>query len=199
MPPMRRRDLLACSASAALACVALAVGGGAHATPAGAATPRTGLSLIALSARRDDDGVVLNYDVLIDLSDDLKDALERGISVVFVVDAAVFRRRWYWTDRALGRAVRRWRLAYQPLTASWRVGLVGGLNQTFSTLEEAMLAITRSTQWRLVDLDQLDPEGRHYVEFSFRLDDTQLPGPMQIGLGGTAGWSMAVERSVRVE
>ena len=48
---------------------------------------------------------------------------------------------------------------------------------------------------------ELDPESRHYVEFSWRLDTTQLPRPMQIGLSGISGaseWSLGVERSVRL-
>lgn len=158
-----------------------------------------GMELPTLRAVRRDGELVLEYDVRIQLSRAVEDALGRGVPVHFVARADLYRDRWYWRDERVVRATRSWRLAYQPLTASWRVGLVGGLNQSFATLEEAMLAITRSTQWRLVDLAQLDPDGRHYVEFSFRLDDSQLPGPMQIGLGGTAGWSLAVERSVRVE
>jgi hypothetical protein len=46
---------------------------------------------------------------------------------------------------------------------------------------------------------QIDPDARHYVEFSFRLDTSQLPSPMQIGLPGSAEWSLGVERTVRVE
>lgn len=191
---MRRRDLLARSASTALACVALAVGRDARATTAGAATPRTGLSLIALSARRDDDGVVLNYDVLIDLSDDLKDALERGISVVFVVEAAVFRRRWYWTDRAIGRAVRRWRLAYQPLTRQWRLS-IGAFTRQYTSLDEALDALRRSPRWRVADRPGGDADD-HYLEFGFRLDTDELPRPLQIGLGGRANWNLELERQV---
>ena len=199
MPPMRRRDLLARSASAAMACLAFAAGGPARANSGAAATPgagatRVGLSLIALSARRDDDGVVLNYDVLIDLSDDLKDALERGISVVFVVEAAMYRRRWYWTDQAVSRAARRWRLTHQPLTRQWRLS-IGAFTRQYPSLEEALDTLRRSPRWRVADRPRGDADD-HYLEFSFRLDTDELPRPLQIGLGGRANWNLELERQV---
>jgi len=157
------------------------------------------IELPALQAVRRDGALVLEYDVRIQLSRAVEEALGRGVPVHFVARADVYRSRWYWRDERVTRASRSWRVAWQPLTGGWRVGMAGGLNQTYGSLEEALVAVTRSTQWRLVDLAQLDPDGRHYVEFSFRLDDSQLPGPMQIGLGGSAGWSLAVERSVRVD
>ena len=48
-------------------------------------------------------------------------------------------------------------------------------------------------------LAQLDPGSSYYVEFTFRLDNTQLPSPMQISLGAQTGWTMGVQRSQRVE
>ena len=62
--------------------------------------------------------------------------------------------------------------------------------------------MTRSTGWQIADAREVDPvDAKHYVEFSWRLDTTQLPRPMQIGLsgiGGTSEWSLDVERSVKL-
>jgi hypothetical protein len=78
------------------------------------------------------------------------------------------------------------------------VGL-GGLNQTYATLAEAMAVVTRASQWRLAELSQIDPDSRHYVEFSWRLDTSQLPSPMLIGLGGGSDFALGVERSIRLD
>jgi hypothetical protein len=78
------------------------------------------------------------------------------------------------------------------------VGLAG-INQTHATLEEALSVLSRSAGWRLAELAQLDPDSRYYVDFSFRLDTSQLPGPMQFGLGSGGEWAVGVERRVRVE
>ena len=40
---------------------------------------------------------------------------------------------------------------------------------------------------------------RHYLEFSYRLDSSQLPSPMQLGLGAQTDWVLGVERTLRIE
>ena len=104
----------------------------------------------------------------------------------------LLRNRWYWRDERVARVTRSWRVAYQPLTGTWRVGL-GGLHQTHATLADALTAASRSAGWKLADLSQLDPDKSYYVDFSYRLDTTQLPGPMQFGMGGQRRhWAVGV-------
>ena len=77
----------------------------------------------------------------------------------------------------------------------------GGLGQSFPTLAEALAAMSRSAGWQIADAGEVEPDARPYVEFSWRLDTTQLPRPMQIGLGGIGGasdWSLGIERSFKL-
>jgi len=157
-----------------------------------------GVDLISISVQRPDGALTLDFNVRLTLSRTVEEALQRGVPVYFVAEAAVFRNRWYWRDERVARVSRTWRLAYQPLTSTWRVG-VGAITQSYPTLSEALAAITRTSGWRLAEQEKIDPDSRHYVEFEFRLDNTQLPGPMQIGLTGTADWVLRVERNLRVE
>jgi hypothetical protein len=157
-----------------------------------------GIELASLQVARNEGAVVVDFSVRINLSRAVEDALARGVPIYFVAQAELYRNRWYWRDDRIARISRTWRLAYQPLTGSWRLGL-GGLNQTFATQAEALAAMSRLANWRLADTTQIDADSRHYVEFSFRLDTSQLPSPMQIGLPGSAEWSLGVERTVRVE
>ena len=57
--------------------------------------------------------------------------------------------------------------------------------------------LSQISGWRLVELDKLEPGSRHHVEFSFSLDNSQLPQPMQIDLGGD--WKLGLERSLKVD
>ena len=69
-------------------------------------------------------------------------------------------------------------------------------------MAEALTAVSRSGGWKLVDLSQLDFDKSFYLEFNYRLDTTQLPGPMQFGLGGPGGqgdWAVGVGRTLRVD
>ena len=49
----------------------------------------------------------------------------------------------------------------------------------------------------LTESDRLEAGERYRVEFSFRLDNSQLPPPMQIDLGND--WKLGVDRTLRVE
>jgi hypothetical protein len=79
----------------------------------------------------------------------------------------------------------------------YRVG-TGALYQNFETLAEALDVLRGASRWRIADAGQLDPDGNYYVEFSFRLDTSQLPRPMLLGVGGEAAWVLSVERTVRL-
>jgi hypothetical protein len=189
-----RRWFLALPPLAALALVCAFAG-----LFAGAGAARAqGVDLGTLRIERQDGALTLDFAARLQLSRTVEAALQRGVPVYFVAEAALYRNRWYWRDERVARVSRSWRLAYQPLTSTWRVG-IGAISQSFATLPEALAVISRTSGWKLADLQQLDPDSRHYLEFEFRLDTSQLPSPMQIGLTGQADWQLGVERSLRVD
>lgn len=158
-----------------------------------------GVEVLALQVQHAGDGsLVLDYTFRLQLSRTVEDALQRGVPVYFVAQATVYRNRWYWRDERVARSTRSWRLAYQPLTSTWRVG-IGAISQNFPTLSEALAVISRGGGWKLADAAQAPPDARQYVEFVFRLDTSQLPSPMQIGLTGQGDWQLGVERTVKVD
>lgn len=164
--------------------------------PGWAQTPT--VELAGLRTRQADGSLDLEFAVRLNLPKPVEEALQRGVPVYFVAEAQLYRNRWYWRDERVARVQRLWRVAYQPLTGNWRVGL-GGLNQTHATLADALAAATRSAGWRLTDLAQLDRDKSYYLEFRYRLDNSQLPGPMQLGLGGQNDWSVNLERTLRLD
>jgi hypothetical protein len=166
----------------------------AHGWPARA----QGIELAQLQTARRDGELTLEFAARITLPKAVEEALHRGVPVYFVAEAELRRRRWYWRDERVARVSRTWRVAYQPLTSTWRVGL-GGLYQSVPTLPDAIAAVSRSAGWKIADLAQLDPDSRYDLEFDFRLDTSQLPPPMQIGLGGQGEWSIGAERTLRLE
>lgn len=157
-----------------------------------------GIELAQLQTARRDGELTLEFAARITLPKAVEEALHRGVPVYFVAEAELRRRRWYWRDERVARVSRTWRIAYQPLTSTWRVGL-GGLNQSMPTLPDAIAAVSRAAGWKIADLAQIDADSRYELEFDFRLDTSQLPGPMQIGLGGEGEWSIGVERVLRLE
>lgn len=157
-----------------------------------------GVELITLQAARAEGAVNLEFTARVALPRAVDDALQKGVPLYFVAEATLLRNRWYWRDERIARVSRSWRLAFQPLTGAWRVSL-GGLNQTYASLDEALSAVSRSASWKLVDADRLDKDGSYYLEFNYRLDSSQLPGPMQFGLGGGGDWAVGVSRTLRID
>ena len=159
-----------------------------------------GVEVLDLKASRDEAAVSLDYQLRVTLPPAVEAAALRGVPIYFTAEVSLWRARWYWRDERVARASRQWRLSFQPLTSTWRVSQ-GGLGQSFATLAEAISAMTRSSGWRIAEAREIDPDARHYIEFGWRLDTTQLPRPMQIGLtgiGGASEWSLGVERTVRL-
>ena len=156
---------------------------------------------------RADDGIYLTAQVQFDLPAVVEDALLKGIPMFFVLEADIYRDRWYWTNKRVASAARTVRLAYQPLTRRWRINIVSGLinsssglratlNQNYETLSEALSAVQRISRWRIADNVEVDADSSHLLEFTFRLDLSQLPRPFQIGVAGQRDWNISVQESV---
>ncbi len=160
-------------------------------------TQAQSVELKSLKLERRDAELTLEFNARLTLGPAIEDALQRGVPLYFVASTVVYRNRWYWRDERVTRVNRSWRLAFQPLTGGWRVGVVGGLSQGYATLAEALAPLSRVSGWRLLEGEKLEPGERYYVDFAFRLDNSQLPQPMQIDLGGD--WKLGVERTLRIE
>ncbi|WP_457282634.1 DUF4390 domain-containing protein [Polaromonas sp. P5_D5] len=180
-------------------CIAMAAPGPALAT-----------EITQLRVERGDDGVHLSAQVRFELPAVVEDALLKGIPMFFVVEADIYRDRWYWTDPRVASAARTVRLAYQPLTRRWRVNIASGLitssaglratlNQNYETLPEALSAIQRVARWKIADAAEVDPDAAHKLDFSFRLDLTQLPRPFQIGVAGQKDWNISAQVRERLK
>lgn len=174
-----------------------------------AAQPAHAASITQLRLEQADDGVYLTAAVQFELPGLVEEVLDKGIALFFVAEAEVYRERWYWTDRQVAHAARYMRLAYQPLTRRWRlnvspVAITGAagfglsLNQNFDSLADALDAVKRVGRMRLGDVGEIGDDAVHPVNFRFKLDTTQLPRPLQIGLVGQADWNIGVERSARL-
>jgi len=148
--------------------------------------------------QRADDGLLLSYALDFDLPRGAEEALNKAVPLYFVAEAEVYRERWYWRDKQVAGATRTWRVVFQPLTFTYRVSF-GGLSQSYGSRAEALDAIRRGLRWKIAEPGQLEDGSRHYVEFNFRLDTSQLPRPMQIGIGGQPDWTLQVERFQRLE
>ena len=157
-----------------------------------------GAELAAFAVQRGEDGVSIDYALNFELPRGAEEARAKSVPLYFVAEAEVFRDRWYWRDKRIASASRVWRIVYQPLTSNYRVTFAG-LSQSYATRAEAFAAIRRGVSWKIADAGQIEEGARHYVEFSFRLDTSLLPRPMQIGIASQSDWALSVERMQRFD
>ena len=157
-----------------------------------------------LRVERSEDGLYLSASVNFELPPVVEDALMKGIPLFFVIEADIYRDRWYWTDPRVASAARTVRLAFQPLTRRWRINIASGLisnsaglratlNQNYETLAEAVSAIQRVARWKIADVTEVLADASHRLEFNFRLDLSQLPRPFQIGMAGQSEWNISAQ------
>ena len=157
-----------------------------------------GAELAAFAVQRGEDGVSIDYALNFELPRGAEEALAKSVPLYFVAEAEVFRDRWYWRDKRIASASRVWRIVYQPLTSNYRVTFAG-LSQSYATRAEAFAAIRRGVNWKIAEASQIEEGARHYVEFSFRLDTSLLPRPMQIGIATQSDWALSLERTQRFD
>lgn len=167
-----------------------------HLNLAKAQSQQGSIDIKNFSLQQTEEGVFLQFNFLVQLPSVAEDAIKRGVPLYFVALADVYRSRWYWFDQRIGGAKKTWRLSYQPLTGQYRVSL-GGLAQSFSQLNAALATISQAAQWQVCDSNQIIPSEKHHIEFSWKLDTSQLPSPLQLGIANaTSEWSIGLERKL---
>jgi hypothetical protein len=174
-------------------------------TLAGVCHAQVATEVPQFQVERLEDEVLVTAQVTFELPPAVEEALLKGIPMVFVTEATVLRERWYWYDKKLAAVQRHMRLAYQPLTRRWRLNVSAGagreagvglaLNPSFDTLEDALSAIKRVSRWKIADTADLESGLKYKVNFSFKLDLSQLPRPFQIGALGQSDWDLAAAAS----
>ena len=135
---------------------------------------------------------VINADIALTLNPAVANAIERGVPIHFVAEAAIESPRWYWFDETVVSRVLAYRLTYHPLTRSYRLG-TGSLHQTFDALDDAVLTLSRIRHWIITPMRTLTPGESYNVSLRFRLDTTQLPTPFQVSTLGSSDWQIETE------
>jgi len=159
----------------------------------------SGVGIHNLKAVKLDQDVAISADIKFDLPSSIEEAMYKGVSLTFVSDLDITRERWYWLDKTVVLASRQTRISYQALTRRWRVlpwaessgasGLGVQLPQTYETLREALAVAQRIYNWRVAPSSEF-ADGTYTMQMRYRLDISQLPKPLQIGLLGQGDWEM---------
>jgi len=136
-----------------------------------------------------EDSYVLEADFDISLTPTLLEALNKGVSLYFLLEFELIRPRWYWFNDKVAGIQQQYRLTYNALTRQYRMG-VGNLYQNFSTLTEALEVMSRARRREEIEPGTISKGVTYAAALRLRLDTTQLPKPFQISALGSREWNI---------
>lgn len=153
-----------------------------------------GVEIVEAQLEQTDEGLRLSAAFSLDLHRGLEDALVRGVPLYFTTDVEIGRERWYWFDERAVAASRTVRISYNVLTRQYHAGVVGQLQQSFSTLDDALLLVRRPSRWIVAPPGVLKTGIAYDVTVKMGLDVTQLPKPFQVHALNSSDWRLSSDR-----
>ncbi|WP_323143216.1 DUF4390 domain-containing protein [Massilia phyllosphaerae] len=168
--------LLACQLMLVFACVTAQAADGIDITRAG--------------IEASDDGYRLSASYSFDLTTSLQQALQGGMPVYFTTEIELTRPRWYWYDDRAVAARRTVRLDYDVLARVYHVLVIGSVQQTYDTLDQALLAIRRPGRWLIGPKGALKPGESYNVTLRMFMDRDYLAKPLQVDALNNSDWRL---------
>jgi hypothetical protein len=132
-----------------------------------------------VALRSVEDGLALDVDFGFELTPRLAEVVANGVPLYFRVEFELTRRRWYWFDQTAASQRLSLRLSYHALSRQYRLS-TGMLQQSFSTLEEALNVLQRVRNWLVVDRSVRLSDADYEAAVRMRLDTALLPKPFQL-------------------
>lgn len=139
-----------------------------------------------------DDHLVLQAEFGTTLTPTLEDALNKGVSLYFLLEFEFIRPRWYWVNEKIISSQQQYRLSYNALTRQYRIG-VGNLYQNFSTLAEALEVMSRLRRREEIEPGTIKKDAAYTAGLRLRLDVSRLPKPFQISALGSREWNIGTD------
>ncbi|NND90594.1 MAG: DUF4390 domain-containing protein [Granulosicoccus sp.] len=149
------------------------------------------ITLDDVSVQRDADQLYLSATVDIKLPQAIRDGLDSGVALDFILMLELRQPVRYWFDRSLVLFQHHYRLSYYELTRHYRVlAMQTRISRNYRSLSAALqgmgrlnrlpMALADSDRNALVEIDALlAAHGQLAAQLSFRLDSQSLPLPLQ--------------------
>ena len=131
----------------------------------------------------------LNADVQLELSPALEQLVKKGVTLHFVTEFQLSKKRWYWLDNKIIDVQRVSKISYQALTNQYRVTL-GTFSLTAATLKQALSAVKTTEGWVVIDQGMVELNQPYQAAVRMRLDTNQLAKPFQVNAINSKSWNL---------
>ncbi|WP_229429389.1 DUF4390 domain-containing protein [Massilia sp. ST3] len=155
-----------------------------------------GIEITKAAIEASEDGYRLDTAYAFDLNHGLKDAIQHGVQLHFTTEIELTRPRWWWRDEKAVSERRTIRISYDVLTRQYYVHVVGsqqlgGFQQSFQTLDEAMFLIRRPNRWLIAPRGALKRGEVYNVSLRMFMDREYLQKPLQVNAFNDSDWRLA--------
>lgn len=134
---------------------------------------------------------VISSEIELQLSDELRNALERGVPLFFTLELKVYKPKQFWFDSLVLKQSHTWRVQYNALLRKWRVVTDLSSVQEFS-LDASLAHISGLYHWPITDWQRLDPQQVYEGQMRLKLDTSLLARPFQItAINNSSAWSLS--------
>lgn len=154
------------------------------------ATHAEGINIKNAELAGNEEWYYLNADYNVALTPALEEALNKGISLNFLLEFELTRPRWYWLDESIASVRQNLRISYHALTRQYHFSSNSG-NKVFNTLTEAKDELSRVLDWKVLDRHLLKRGASYNAAVRMRLDIKQLPKPLQVEALGSKDWDLS--------
>lgn len=137
-----------------------------------------------------EEGYRLSSVYAFELNHGLEDAIQHGVSLYFTTEVELTRPRWYWYDDRAVDQRQTTRLRYDVLTRQYQVAVLGSMQQSFATLEDAMVLIRRPPRWLVAPRGALSQGETYDVTLRMFMDRERLPKPIQLNASSNSQWRL---------
>lgn len=151
----------------------------------------TDVEVTAARIESTEEGYRLTTSFAFELSHGLREAIHKGIPMVFTTEVEMTRPRWYWLDETTVRSTQTVRIAYNLWTRQYTGAINGSLQQSFPTLEEAMALVLRPRRWLVAENGSLKQGATYNVAVRLKLDINQLPKSFVITSLNNSDWRLS--------
>ncbi len=137
-----------------------------------------------------EEGYRLSSVYAFELNHGLEDAIQHGVSLYFTTEIELTRPRWYWyDDRAVAKR-QTTRIHYDILTRQYQVSVLGSMQQSFATLEDAMVLVRRPPRWLIAPRGALSQGETYNVTLRMFMDRERLAKPIQVNASSNSQWRL---------
>jgi len=127
-----------------------------------------------VDARRDEQGIRVDVDLDLSLTDATEKALAHGVPLIIVHDITLRRNGWFW-DRSARAASERHRLRYSALSGQYVLDRDGAALDTFRSVNDALERISSAA----AHFDVPGGDAGYSVAVRSRIDINELPAPLR--------------------